>query len=81
MPTPKHPLLVNGICRLGRVCYWIGVTVAVVILLGGGLFSISEAGRHQNIMMNLAGMILFWGVIAAAPFSIGRGLRYVLSGE
>ena len=81
VPVPKHPALVGGVCRLGRACYWLGVIVAVAILLIGLAFGIDGAGHRLNQAMFVAEIMLAAGVIAAVPFSIGRGLRYVLSGE
>ena len=79
MPTPKHPLLVNGICRLGRVCYWLGLLLALPLALGGLVEAgVSVQGGHTQ---NAVATLVFWGVLALIPFSIGRGLRYVLSGE
>ncbi len=78
-PVPKHDFLVDGIVRLGRVCYWSGVTLAALVLLYAAMWFVDGMSRNQGGLA--LGAVITGCIVALIPFSVGRGLRYVMAGE
>jgi hypothetical protein len=80
----------NAKDRLGWVLYWtllaiagIWVFISLWMLLGG-FFGLPSAGVEHAIevfMRNPLGQLAFMGIPALMLYSLGRAIRYVLSGE
>lgn len=76
-PSKRNEPADAGI-RLGRVLHWIGCGFATALLVGGAVGSVQlhNSGDDEAwILFALA------GGASALVYLLGRGLRYVLSGE
>jgi hypothetical protein len=80
----------NAKDRLGWALYWIllalaGIWVLIWLwMLHGGFFGLQSAGVEHAIevfMRNPLGQLAFMGVPVLMFYSLGRVIRYVLSGE
>ena len=80
----------NAKDRLGWALYWIllalaGIWVFIWLwMLHGGFFGLESAGVEHAIevfMRNPLGQLAFMGVPVLMFYSLGRAIRYVLSGE
>ena len=80
----------NAKDRLGWALYWILIALAgiwVLIwlwMLHGGFFGLQSAGVEHAIevfMRNPLGQLAFMGVPVLMFYSLGRVIRYLLSGE
>ena len=80
----------NAKDRLGWALYWIllalaGIWVLIWLwMLHGGFFGLQSAGVEHAIevfMRNPLGQLAFMGVPVLMFYSLGRVIRYLLSGE
>jgi hypothetical protein len=80
----------NAKDRLGWVLYWTCLALAGIwmflwlLMLHGGFFGLQRVGVEHAIevfMRNPLGQLAFMGIPVLMFYSLGRAIRYVLSGE
>ena len=75
----------TALTRLGRVLHWTAFVASLYPILFGGLGIIytlykASQGDRENLDYEMQILITWFGV-GAAIYLLGRGLRYIISGE